>query len=115
MITQASTCPIKKPKIEKLDKSFYVDLLYNMNKNSSYLQTAQLSEKSLDVAIMNDTFSNPIRTSLYAAEIASTVLQNHNINIDKINITTINVGLEMNKISFRSDDIIKDDPIIDFK
>jgi hypothetical protein len=106
---------IKKPKIEKLDKSFYVDLLYNMNKNSSYLQTAQLSEKSLDVAIMNDTFSNPIRTSLHAAEIASTVLQNHKINIDKINITTINVGLEMNKMSFRSDDIIKDDPIIDFK
>ena len=106
---------IKKPKVEKLEDSFYVDLLYNMNRNASFLQTAQLNDDSLDVAIMNDTFKNPIRTSMFAAEIASQVLKNHNVYKDKINITSINAGLEMNTISFRYEDIQKVNPILDFK
>jgi len=106
---------IKKPKVKKLEDSFYIDLLNNMNRNASFLQTAQLNENSLDIAIMNDTFKNPIRASMFAADIASEVLKNHNFYKDKINITTINAGFEMNTISYRNEDIQKENPIIDFK
>ena len=107
---------IKKPKIKKTpEKSFYIDLLNNLNNNSSYLQTSTLKEKSLDISIMNDRFRNPIRTSLYAAQISSAVLKNHNIEVQRINVTTLNAGLELNKASYKTDDIQNESPLVDLK
>ena len=85
---------IKQPEVQKLDEnSFYDDLLQNMNRNQSFLQTANYSEKNLDIAIMSEQFKNPIRTSLYAANIARSVLENNNLKTERINITTINAGI----------------------
>mgnify|MGYP001258427532 FL=1 len=107
---------VKKPEIEKFDEnSFYIDLLYNLNKHSSFLQTADLNDRNLDIAIMNDQFRNPIRNSLYAATIASDVLNNHDISVDRVNITTINAGLELNKVSYKLVDISNELPVVDLK
>ena len=54
---------------------------------------------------MNNKFKNQIRSSIYAAEIAKDVLEAHNLKPKNIEFTSINAGLEMNKIKFRYEDI----------
>ena len=107
---------IERPKITKSEeKSFYIDLLNNLNRNSSYLQTATLENKNLNISIMNNKFRNPIRTSLYAAQISSDVLANHNLDAQRINVTTINAGLELNTASYKRDDVLNESHVVDFK
>ena len=98
------------PLIEELDRetpsknTFYKDLLYNLNKNSLLLQTANLDEnnKKLDVSISTSKYINAIRSSSYAAQISNEVALNNEINIDHISITHVNVGVELNKITYLS-------------
>ncbi len=89
----------------KTKNSFYLDLLNNLNSNASYLQTADLNDNSLEIAVMNDRFKNQVRSSIYAAEISKDILKAHNLKPKNITVTTINAGLEMNKIKFRYEDI----------
>ena len=63
----------------KTKNSFYLDLLNNLNSNASYLQTSELTDNSLEIAVMNNKFKNQIRSSIYAAEIAKDVLEAHNL------------------------------------
>ena len=102
-----------KPIIENKDFNkdvkgeFYRDLLNNLNKNNLFLQTAQINKNSLSVAIQTDEYRNHIMQSSRAAYIADKTLELNNLNINKIEITNINVGVELNKISFNSEDISK--------
>ena len=85
-------------KNKKID--FYNDLLNNLNQNNLYLQTANLSDHSLDIAISTSEHRNPIRSSSYAAYIANLVSENFEYDISRINISHINAGVETNNISF---------------
>ncbi len=91
----------------KSKNTFYLDLLNNLNSNSSFLQTASVTDNTLEIAVMNNKFKNQIRSSIYAAEISKDTLIGHNIKPQKIAVTTINAGLEMNKLVFRYEDISK--------
>ena len=84
---------------------FYKDLLSNLNTNDLFLQTADISEekKELRVAITNSTYMNHIKSSSYAAKIAKETIDKHRLNINKITINNINVGIELNEISFYSE------------
>ncbi len=98
------------PKIKKsTNNSFYEDLLANLNKNEILLQTASSIEfentKILDIAIASVNYTNPIRSSSYAGYIASEVADLYNIDFDKINITQVLLGMEMNNITYVSKDI----------
>ncbi len=106
--------PKKKKKIyhsstlrDNSNDTFYVNLLNNLNNNKAYLQTADLKKNKLKIAIMNNQFRNPIQSSLNAARISSRVLDFHKLNPVKIEVTTINAGIELNSISFRKDDLFK--------
>ena len=81
-------------------KSFYDDLLYNLNNNNLFLQTASLSDDELSIAISTSEHTNAIRSSSYAASIAKEVLESHNIFSNQINISHINVGVELNNINY---------------
>ncbi len=94
--------PILKTK-ENNEKSkliFYEDLLYNLNNNNLLLQTASLSKEKLDISISTSKHRNAIRSSSYVGSIASKVSQEHNIDISQINISHINVGVELNNITY---------------
>ncbi len=83
---------------QKID--FYTDLLNNLNQNNLFLQTANLNNDSLDIAISTSEHRNAIRSSSYAAYIANIIGKNHNQNFSKIKISHINAGVEINKISY---------------
>lgn len=89
--------------------SFYDDLLFNLNQNKILLQTASLKElqkiNELDIAIINGVYSSPIRYSSYASYIASKVAENHDLDINKINVTNMVLGMETNKISYLRKDV----------
>lgn len=87
---------------------FYEDLLLNLNNNNLFLQTASLSEDELDVSISTSEYRNSIRSSSYAAAIVNKVSEDYSFEFNKINITHINTGIELNTISYISDYFDKD-------
>ena len=90
-------------------KAFYDDLLFNLNRNNLLLQTATLvDEQNLDIAISTSQHRNAIRSSSYAANIAKTVLDNNDLDVNQINVTHINAGIELNKISYISDYLLEE-------
>lgn len=80
--------------------NFYEDLLRNLNKNQLLLQTSEIKNKELNISVSSSTYLNHIRSSSYAAYIASDIADSYDIDINRINITNINVGIELNKISY---------------
>ncbi len=98
---------------EKSEMIFYEDLLHNLNNNNLLLQTASLSKERLDISISTSQHINAIRSSSYAGTIASKVSKDHNINLSQINISHINVGVELNNITYIANhlDVSKDTPV----
>tara|TARA_B100000795_G_scaffold42535_1_gene27864 strand:- start:720 stop:2852 length:2133 start_codon:yes stop_codon:yes gene_type:complete len=84
---------------------FYKDILKNLNNNKIFLQTAEIQENKLKISISSSEYRNPIRKSSYAAYIASEVSNFHDYNFNRIEVTDINVGVEINKISFKKEDL----------
>lgn len=86
---------------KKSKSLFYDDLLVNLNKNRLFLQTSTLSRSgNLDISISTSDHRNAIRSSSYAAYIAKEIANNNNINLSLINIRHINVGTELNSITY---------------
>jgi len=98
---------------EKSELIFYEDLLINLNNNNLLLQTASLSKEKLDISISTSQHRNAIRSSTYAGSIASKISKDHNINLNQINISHINAGVELNNITYIANhlDDSKDTPI----
>ena len=105
---------VKKPKIEpKINRyrdkgkkiNFYEDLLINMNKNSFFLQTASLKEKSIEVAVAIPEHRNHIRSASYSGYVVNEVAKNHEINLKEITVAHLNAGLELNNITLRTKDL----------
>ena len=81
--------------------SFYDELLKNLNQNNLFLQTASLSKNNdLNVAIATSDHRNAIRSSSYTAFISNKVGELNNINLNIINVSHINAGVELNNISY---------------
>ena len=64
------------------------------------VQTSSLSKEKLDISISTSQHRNAIRSSSYAGFIASKVSRDHNININQINISHINAGVELNNVTY---------------
>lgn len=88
---------------------FYEDLLYNLNNNNLFLQTASLSDDKLDISISTSEHRNAIRSSSYAASVARDISKIHKIDINQINVSHINAGIELNQISYISSHLNKKD------
>ncbi len=84
----------------KSKKIFYEDLLHNLNNNNLLLQTASLKEKKLNIAVSTSQHRSAIRSSTYSALIAKKVSHSHGIDISTINISHINIGIELNNITY---------------
>ena len=79
--------------------SFYEDLIYNINKKSIYLQSAELSSKDLKVAIASSKYRNPIHSHVVLGETIQAVKNNHQIVIDTVTTIGTNVGHELYQIT----------------
>ncbi len=91
---------IKKSTIKNDKKSFYDDLLSNLNSNNLYLQTAKLDNKNLKVSISSSEHRNSMRSASYAAYISKQVSDLNDIDLSIIDISHINAGIQLNEISF---------------
>ena len=91
--------------------AFYEDLLINLSNNNLLLQTANISKKKLDISIATSEHRNAIRSSSYTASVAKKVLENHDVDVNLVNISHINVGIELNNITYIEDYIDDDTPI----
>ena len=83
--------------------AFYNDLLFNLNRNQLLLQTTELKNDVLKVSISSETISNPIISSYYAAKLSKDVSKLHSLSVNRFEITNVNTGMELNKISYRRD------------
>jgi hypothetical protein len=98
---------IKKNKEDtKID--FYESILLNLNNNNLFLQTASLKKNELDVSISTSQHRNAIRSSSYAASIVKKVAEKHEMEINRINISHINAGIELNNIKYIANHINND-------
>ncbi len=99
---------IVKNKTTESKFTFYDDLLFNLNKNELFLQTANIDEnKKLDVSISTSKYRNHIRSSSYSAKIAYDVAKLHYIDLNQISITHVNAGIEQNKITYIANNFSK--------
>ena len=85
---------------DHLKLPFYESLLLNLNNNNLLLQTASLKENQLDISISTSQHRNAIRSSSYAASISQRVSKKHGMDINQINISHINAGIELNNIKY---------------
>ena len=88
--------------------AFYESILLNLNNNNLFLQTASLKDNQLDVSISTSQHRNSIRSSSYAASITHKVSEKHQMNINQINISQINAGIELNNIKYIANHINND-------
>tara|TARA_B100000900_G_scaffold406702_1_gene418131 strand:- start:681 stop:2645 length:1965 start_codon:yes stop_codon:yes gene_type:complete len=104
---------VKDNQNKKNKKVFYDDLLFNLNNNNLLLQTATLDNEKLDISISTSQHRNAIRSSSYASNIAKKVADLNEIRINQINISHINVGIELNNITYVAKHLDEDnsDPI----
>ena len=72
------------------------------------MQTASLKENELDVSISTSQHRNAIRSSSYAASIVQKVAEKHEMDINQINISHINAGIELNNIKYIANHINND-------
>ena len=90
---------------DKTKIAFYESILLNLNNNNLLLQTASLEKNQLDVSISTSQHRNAIRSSYYAASIAKKVSEKHAIDINQINISHVNAGIELNNIKYITNSI----------
>ncbi|MDA8673825.1 YjbH domain-containing protein [Gammaproteobacteria bacterium] len=88
--------------------AFYESILLNLNDNNLFLQTASLKENQLDVSISTSQHRNAIRSASYVASIAQKVASKHELDINQINISHINAGIELNNIKYIANHINND-------
>tara|TARA_Y200000002_G_scaffold240774_1_gene199022 strand:+ start:24890 stop:26899 length:2010 start_codon:yes stop_codon:yes gene_type:complete len=99
-----------KPKIDKVEKidrrSFYINLLKNINNNDIYLQTANLDKKNenLEISVSSSIYRNPIQLTSRSAYIANLSSQ---YELKTITVSQINTGIELNKIKYKTTDLNK--------
>ena len=108
-IKKAEFKPIIKKSVDKSRGGFYKDLVTNLNNNKLFFQTADIikDKKELKVAVTNSIYMNHIRSSSYVAKISKETVDMHNLDINKISVSNINVGVELNSISFYTNHLDK--------
>ena len=89
----------------KKENEFYLDLLNNLAKNDIYLQSANITNKNIDLTIDAEKLFNPIIYSSRAAYIAKEVLIANNLTASKINVSNLTRGALTNSITYRAIDL----------
>jgi hypothetical protein len=80
-------------------ESFYEDLIININRKSIFLQSAELNNRELKVAVASSKYRNPIHVHALLGETVAEVHKINNVPIDSLTTVGVNVGHELQRIS----------------
>ena len=87
--------------VEDKKEEFYRDLLSNLNNNKLYLQTANIKDKTLEISIASPDITNPLISSLRAAEIAKIVSGINSYDFNFIDIQHMDTAILLSSIRYQ--------------
>ena len=90
---------LKSTKGSNASEQFYENLILNINRKNIFLQSAEINERNLKVAVASSTFRDPILVHAILGETVNDVLEVNKINIDTLTTIGINVGHELHQIN----------------
>ena len=79
--------------------AFYRNILRNLEKDKLFLQSAELDNNNLHVAIANNKYNDPISVFEHTKKVTSDLASLQNISLSKLTITNIHSGKEISTIS----------------
>jgi hypothetical protein len=80
-------------------ESFYEDLIYNINRKNVFMQSAELSDGDLKVAVASSKFRNPIHVHAVLGETVAEIQKVSPLAIDTLTTVGVNVGHELHQIT----------------
>ena len=80
-------------------ESFYEDLIYNINSKSIFMQSADLSDGNLKVAVSSSKFRNPIHVHAVLGETVAEIHKSNSVAVDTLTTVGVNVGHELYQIN----------------
>ena len=80
-------------------ESFYEDLIFNINRKSVFIQSAQLVDGNLKVAVASSKFRNPIHVHAVLGETVAQIEKPDSIVVDTLTTVGVNVGHELHTIT----------------
>ena len=80
-------------------ESFYEDLIYNINRKNIFLQSSELKDGELKVAVASSKYRNPIHVHALLGETVAEVQKMNSVPIDTLTTIGVNVGHELQRIS----------------
>ncbi|MDA0900420.1 MAG: YjbH domain-containing protein [Proteobacteria bacterium] len=80
-------------------ESFYEDLILNINRKSVFMQTANLSDGNLKVAVASSKFRNPIHVHRVVGETVAKINKPDSVVIETLTTVGVNVGHELHHIT----------------
>ena len=87
-------------------ESFYEDLIFNINRKRVFMQSAELAEGNLRVAVSSSKFRNPIHIHAVLGETVAEIQKPDSIVIDTLTTVGVNVGHELYQITTPLEDFI---------
>ena len=79
-------------------ESFYEDLIYNINRQNVFMQSAEISDGDLKVAVASSKFRNPIHVHAVLGETVAKIQKVNPVAIDTLTTVGVNVGHELYQI-----------------
>ena len=80
-------------------QSFYEDLIFNINKKNIFLQSGELNDGNLKVAVSSSKFRNPVHIHSVLGETVYALKKASKIPVESLTTINVNVGHELHQIS----------------
>ena len=80
-------------------ESFYEDLIANINRQSIFLQSAELADGNLKVAVSSSKYRNPIHVHAVLGQTVAEIQKPASIVVDTMTTVGVNVGHELHQIT----------------
>ena len=79
--------------------SFYQNILRNLENDSIYLQSANLDDTELELAVTNNRYNNPIDLFNHNKIVIKEIEKFSDVSIKKLSVITVNSGMETGKMT----------------
>jgi len=89
----------KYSKSKNLKLAFYQDLLRNLEQDELYLQSAELNNENLKIAVVNNQYNIPQDLFMHTHKVATDISKQREIEVSHIELTHIVSGLETGVIA----------------
>lgn len=81
------------------ETSFYQNILRNLEKDDLFLQSAEIKDKHLNLAIVNNKYNDPVQVYEHTKIVVAKLAYLQEIPVSNLKITNINSGMETGSMS----------------